>query len=191
MRQRAVMTNDGDLLTIDRILAGEQNLYAGLVGRYKSYVYTIAYKILLSRPEAEEAAQDTFIKAYHNLTAFNRQAKFSTWLYRIAFNTAISYKRKHRHTFQSIESAVISYGGDGEGSLEKNDKKRFLAMAMEKLGETDRTALSLFYLQEFSLEEIAEIMSMQANTIKVRIHRARQRVADELTLILQKEALTL
>jgi RNA polymerase sigma factor (sigma-70 family) len=185
------MTNDGDLLTIDRVLAGEQNLYAGLVDRYKSYVYTIAYKILLNRPEAEEAAQDAFVKAYHNLSAFNRQAKFSTWLYRIAFNTAISYKRKHKHQFQSIESAIISYSGENEGSLEKNDKKRFLNMAMQKLGEADRTALSLFYLQEFSLEEIAEIMSMQANTIKVRIHRARQRMADELKLILQKEALTL
>ncbi|HEY0744489.1 MAG TPA: sigma-70 family RNA polymerase sigma factor [Chryseosolibacter sp.] len=185
------MTNDGDLLVIDRILAGEQNLYAGLVDRYKSYVYTIAYKILLNRPEAEEAAQDTFIKAYHHLKSFNREAKFSTWLYRIAFNTAISYKRKHRHDFQSIETVVISHAGESEGPLEKNDKKRFLNQAMAKLGEADRTALSLFYLQEFSLEEIAEIMSMQANTVKVRIHRARQRVADELKLILQKEALTL
>jgi RNA polymerase sigma factor (sigma-70 family) len=186
------MTNDGDLLILDRIQAGEQNLYAGLVDRYKSYVYTIAYKILLNRPEAEEAAQDAFVKAFHNLTSFNREAKFSTWLYRIAFNTAISYKRKHKHEFQSIENAIVSYSGESaEGALEKTDKKRFLAQAMEKLSESDRTALSLFYLQEFSLDEIAEIMSMQANTIKVRIHRARQRVADELKIILKKEALTL
>jgi RNA polymerase sigma factor (sigma-70 family) len=185
------MTNDGDLLIINRIVAGEQNLYAGLVDRYKSYVYTITYKILLNRPEAEEAAQDAFIKAFNNLANFHRDAKFSTWLYRIAFNTAISYKRKHRHTFQSIENAIIAHSGDGEGALERSDKKKFLTMAMQKLGEADRTALSLFYLEEFSLEEIAEIMSMQANTIKVRIHRARQRVADELKVILQKEALTL
>jgi RNA polymerase sigma factor (sigma-70 family) len=186
------MTNDGDLLILDRILAGEENLYAGLVDRYKSYVYTIAYKILLNRPEAEEAAQDAFIKAYQNLKGFNRQSKFSTWLYRIAFNTAISYKRKNRVQFQGLENAVISYSGEsGEGALERNDTKRFLNLAMEKLNDADRTALSLFYLQEFSLEEIADMMSMQANTIKVRIHRARQRVADELKIILQKEALTL
>jgi RNA polymerase sigma-70 factor (ECF subfamily) len=185
------MTNDRDLLTIDRILAGEQGLYASLVDRYKSYTYTITYKVLLNRPEAEEAAQDAFIKAFNHLTAFNRQAKFSTWLYRIAFNTAISYKRKHRHEFLDIETVRELNNDEGEGALERNDKKKFLAMAMNKLGEADRTALSLFYLQEFSLEEIAEIMSMQANTVKVRIHRARQRVADELTIILQKEALTL
>jgi RNA polymerase sigma factor (sigma-70 family) len=185
------MTHDRDLLIIDRILAGEKSLYASLVDRYKSYTYTITYKILLNRPEAEEAAQDAFIKAFNNLAAFNQQAKFSTWLYRIAFNTAISYKRKHRHEFQDIETAAGLTNGEHDGSLERHDKKKFLAMAMEKLGEADRTALSLFYLQEFSLEEIAEIMSMQANTIKVRIHRARQRVADELKIILQKEALTL
>jgi RNA polymerase sigma-70 factor (ECF subfamily) len=75
--------------------------------------------------------------------------------------------------------------------LEKADKKKYLNLAIAKLGETDRTALTLFYLQEFSLEEIADIMNMQANTLKVRIHRARLKVADELKNILQKEALTL
>jgi RNA polymerase sigma factor (sigma-70 family) len=185
------MTNDLDLAVIDRILAGERNLYAGLVDRYKSYTFTIAMKILQNRPEAEEAAQDAFIKAFHHLAGFNRQSKFSTWLYRIAFNTAISYKRKHRHQFQTIQNTVLEYGQDPDGSLEKTDRKRFLHLAMAKLNEADRTALTLFYLQEFSLEEIAEIMNMQANTIKVRIHRARQRVADELKSILQTEALTL
>jgi RNA polymerase sigma-70 factor (ECF subfamily) len=75
--------------------------------------------------------------------------------------------------------------------LEKTDRKKYLNLAMEKLNEADRTALTLFYLQEFSLEEIAEITGMQANTAKVRIHRARQRLADELKNILNQEALTL
>jgi RNA polymerase sigma-70 factor (ECF subfamily) len=75
--------------------------------------------------------------------------------------------------------------------LEKTDKQRYVHLALSKLNEADRTALSLFYMQEFSLEEIAEIMSMQPNTVKVRIHRARQRVGDELKNILHKEALTL
>ncbi|MBT1699691.1 sigma-70 family RNA polymerase sigma factor [Fulvivirgaceae bacterium PWU4] len=185
------MTNLLDLAIIDRVLAGEQNLYAELVNRYKSYAYTIALKILQNRPEAEEAAQDAFIKAFHHLSGFNRQSKFSTWFYRIVFNTAISYKRKHRHQFQSIDTAVIEYHQEADVTLEKNDKQRYLQQAMAKLNEADRTALTLFYMQEFSLEEISEIMSMQANTVKVRIHRARQRVADELKNILQKEALTL
>ncbi|MEJ7644365.1 MAG: sigma-70 family RNA polymerase sigma factor [Chryseolinea sp.] len=185
------MTNDPDFELIGRILAGNQALYAELVDKYKRYAYTITMRILQNRPEAEEAAQDTFIKAYHHLGSFNRTAKFSTWLYRIAFNTAISYKRKPRQQFQSIESTVIEYSHEGEGRLEKIDKKKYLNLAMSKLNDADRTALSLFYLQEFSLEEISAITGLPSNTVKVRIHRARLRLADELKVMLKSEALIL
>lgn len=185
------MTTDPDLIHIDRVLAGEQNVYAELVDKHKRYAFTIALKILQNRPEAEEAAQDAFIKAYHHLNDFNRESKFSTWLYRIVFNTAISYKRKHKANFQNIENTVILYTGDSESSLERNDKQKYLSQALAKLNDQDRTALSLFYLDEFSLEEIGEITGLPANTMKVRIHRARTRLAEELKLILNQEALTL
>jgi RNA polymerase sigma-70 factor (ECF subfamily) len=185
------MTNDPEHSCINRILAGEQQLYAQLVDKYKSYAYTIAQKILQNKPDAEEAAQDAFIKAFRHLVGFNQTSKFSTWLYRIVFNTAISYKRKNRRQFLSIENTIIEYRQEAEGMLEKMDKKKFLNQAMAKLNDADRTALSLFYLQEFSLEEIEEITGMHANTAKVRIHRARQRLADELKKILNQEALTL
>jgi RNA polymerase sigma factor (sigma-70 family) len=185
------MTNDPDHILIDQLLAGDREVYAVLVNKYKSYAFTIAQKILQNRPEAEEAAQDAFIKAFHHLTSFNRESKFSTWLYRIVFNTAISYRRKNRQQFQSIETTIIEYDQDADGMLEKIDKKKYLNQAMLKLSEADRGALTLFYLEEFSLEEIAEITGMQANTAKVRIHRARLRLADELKSILNQEALTL
>ena len=185
------MTNDPDHVLIDKILAGEQGLYAVLVNKHKSYAFTIAQKILQNRPEAEEASQDAFIKAYHHLKGFNRESKFSTWLYRIVFNTAISYKRRNRQQFQSIETTMIEYHQEADGMLEKTDKKKYLYLALARLNEADRTALTLFYLEEFSLEEIAEITGMQSNTAKVRIHRARQRLADELKSILKQEALTL
>lgn len=183
------MTDENSL--IDRIIAGEQQMYTELINRYKGYAFTIALKILQNRPEAEEAAQDAFIKAFHNLAKFNRESKFSTWLYRIAFNTAISYKRKSKAIFQSIETVQIAQRHEGEGNVEYDDKKKFIEQAMRKLNDADRLAVNLFYLQEFSLEEIAEITGMQANTVKVRVHRARQRLAEELKSILQKEALTL
>jgi RNA polymerase sigma factor (sigma-70 family) len=182
---------DPEHLLIDRILTGESNLYAEFVDRYKKFVFTITSKVLLNKAEAEEAAQDSFIKAYHGLNGFNRESKFSTWLYRIAFNTAISYKRKNRQQFQSIETTIIEYRQEAEGMLEKSDKKKYVHQAMSKLSEPDRAALTLFYLQEFSLEEIAEITNMQANTVKVKIHRARLRIAEELKTILNQEALTL
>jgi RNA polymerase sigma factor (sigma-70 family) len=191
MRPSAVMTNDPDISLVNRIIGGDQSAFAELVNKHKSYAYTIAYKILQNRPEAEEAAQDSFIKAYHHLAGFNRQSKFSTWLYRIVFNTSITYKRKNRHQFQSIETTTIWHSQENDSVLEKTDKKKYLDQALLRLNEADRTALTLFYLDEFSLEEIAEIMNMQQNTIKVRIHRARQRLADELKSILSHEALTL
>lgn len=182
---------DPEFVLIDRILAGNQQLYAELVNRYKSYAFTIAFKILENRPEAEEAAQDSFIKAFQHLKNFKRDSRFSTWLYRIVFNTAVSYKRKRKAAFQSIENTIIEYGQEAEGMLERNDKKKYINQAMQQLNEADKLAITLFYLEEFSLEEIADITGMQANTAKVRIHRARQRLADELTVILKKEALTL
>ena len=86
---------------------------------------------------------------------------------------------------------MLSQGHEGEDRLERSDKRKFLDAAMNRLNQADRTALTLFYLEEFSLEEIAEITGMQANTAKVRIHRARQRLGDELKIILKSEALSL
>lgn len=186
-----IMTNEQEFQLIDRVLAGETNLYAELVDQFKRYAFTIAFKILENKPDAEEATQDAFIKAFHHLKNFNREARFSTWLYRIVFNTAVSYKRKRKGTFQSIETTVLEYDQNSESVLERQDKTRFINAALNKLNETDRMALTLFYLKEFSLEEIGEIMQMEPNTIKVRIHRARLKMADELRSILNKEALTL
>ncbi len=176
---------------LDRVLDGQQEAYALLVDTYKSYAFTIALKILNNRPEAEDAAQDSFIKAFHYLKSFNRQAKFSTWLYRIVFNTSISYKRKNRVQFQNIDEAVIDYSRDTNRTLERTDKEVFVRQAMEKLSEADRLAIQLYYIKEFSLEEVAGILNQPINTVKVRVHRARQRVGDELKKILKEEALTL
>ena len=186
-----MITTQEEYSLIDRILAGEEALYATLVNKYKSYAFTIALKIVGNRAEAEEVAQDGFIKAFNYLSKFNRDAKFSTWLYRIVFNTAISYKRKNRVQFDSIENSVVEYADRADHDLLKDDKRVFLARAMEQLSEADRTAVQLFYIKEFSLEETAEMMGQNINTLKVRVHRARQRLADELKKILKEEALTL
>lgn len=185
------MTSDPDHFILDKIIAGDQQAYAGLVDKYKGYAFTIAHKILQNKGEAEEAAQDAFIKVYHHLAGFSRQSKFSTWLYRIVFNTAVSYKRKHKQQFHDIENMVIVHNQEAESVLEKTDQKKYLQQALTKLNEADQTALTLFYLKEHSLEEIAEITGMPANTVKVRIHRARLRLAEELKTLLKCEAIIL
>lgn len=186
-----MITAQEENVLIDRILAGEQQLYAQLVDNHKSYAYTIAFKVTNNKSDAEEVAQDSFIKAYHYLSGFKRGARFSTWLYRIVYNTAISYKRKNnRHVFQTIDNS-FDHTEDSEHSLETEDKQVFIDRALNKLNDADRLSIQLFYLKEFTLEEVANVMGQKINTTKVRIHRARQRLADELTTILRKEALTL
>jgi RNA polymerase sigma factor (sigma-70 family) len=191
VRPTTVIATQEENAIIDRILAGETQLYAGLVDTYKSYAFTVAMKILAHRPEAEEAAQDAFIKAFQYLKSFNRQAKFSTWLYRIVFNTAISYKRKKRPVLQSIETSIVEYAEKADRQTEEDDKQVFISQALNRLNEADRLAIQLFYIKEFNMEEVAGMMGQNINTIKVRIHRARLRLADELKSILKEEALTL
>lgn len=191
MRQRAVITSQQESQLIDRIINGEQQLYALLVEQYKNYAFTIAFKVVENKSDAEEVAQDAFVKAYHYLKGFKRDARFSTWLYRIVFNTAISHKRKNRHQFQSLDVSLVNPEGGAAISMERKDKQVFIDRALKNLNELDRLSIQLFYLKEFSLEEVAGMMGQKVNTTKVRIHRARLRLADELKLILKKEALTL
>ncbi len=176
---------------LDRILAGEEHLYQQLVERYKRYVFTLALKIVNNRDEAEEAAQDAFVKAFQYLKGFNRQAKFSTWLYRIAFNTAVSYKRKQRTGTQPVEGLKVAGGAAASDAVEAHEKTAFVNLALAQLNEADRLALQLFYLHEFTLEEVAATLAQNVNTVKVRIHRARVRLGEELKKILHEEAVTL
>ena len=175
---------------IDKIIQGDHQLYAQLVDRYKSYAFTIAYKVTENRADAEEVAQDAFIKAYQYLKSFKRDSKFSTWLYRIVFNTAVSYRRKKRPIFDSIEKAD-KQESEGQSAIEQDDKSAFIEIALGKLNELDRLSIRLYYLKEFSMEEVAEVMNQKLNTTKVRVHRARIRLAEELKGILKDEALTL
>lgn len=176
---------------IDRIIAGEEDAYAVLVNKHKSYAYTIALKIVEVEEEAEEVAQDAFIKAFQNLNKFNREAKFSTWLYRIVFNTAISYKRKSKIKQENIEVIKYTHLTDEEDGTEQQDREKFLKQALDKMPAADKTVITLFYLKELRLDEIADIMGMKSNAVKVKLHRARKNLAEMLHVILHKEALTL
>ena len=178
-------------ILIDRIIAGEQSLYNHLVEKHKDYAYTIAFNILNNEEDAEEVTHDSFVKAYQNLKKFNREAKFSTWLYRIVFNTAISRKRKVKMKKQDIYDTDLNLSESPKSELEIEDQKRFINKAMSAMSAADSTVLTLFYLKEFSLEEIAEITEDKLSTVKVRLHRARKRLAEELTNLLKNEALTL
>jgi RNA polymerase sigma factor (sigma-70 family) len=172
---------------IAAILQGDSPRYRLLVERYQDMVYSLALRITGSEEEAGEAAQDSFLKAFRSLATFQGEAKFSTWLYRIAFNTSVSYKRKQKPT---VRFSIQVHGGSSESIShpEQEDKKRWLNLALKRLSPDDAGVITLFYMQELSLEEMAEITGMKANAVKVKLHRARKKLGDELKKLLADEA---
>lgn len=181
---------DPDYNLIIKILNGDASCRNELIIRHKDYAYTIAFNVLNNAEEAEEIAHDAFVKALKNLHKFNQDAKFSTWLYRIVFNAAISQQRKRKQHLTDLDAGKHVSANDRD-SLELKDKQKFIALAMSELNELDKTAITLFYFDELSLDDIADIMQMNLTTVKVRLHRARKRLALAMKDILKEEALTL
>ena len=176
---------------IQRVIAGEKEEYEKLVIHYQSFCFTLANRILNNRMEAEEATQDAFIKAYRSLKYFSGKAKFSSWLYRIVYNTAISYYRKRKnHEDFEIVKYDHSFSSENQYS-EKQDRVKFIKEAIDRLNPQDATIISLFYYEELSLEEISKIMALRTNLVKVKLHRARKKLATELKVILKEEVETL
>jgi len=180
-----------DIEVINAIRSGETDRYRELVDRYKDYVFTITLRILPDPNDAEEASQDTFMKAFKNLHRFEEKSKFTTWLYRIAFNTAISYTRKRRISTTDIDGIKISKFEASSDSLEAEDRSRHIEQAMKNLLPMDALLLTLYYLKEMSTDEISKITNLKNSAIKVKLFRARKRMAQELQTILPHEATSL
>jgi len=178
-----------DQTIINNVLAGDTTQYDELVLRHKDYAYTLALKIVHNTMDAEEVAHDAFMKAYTSLKKFNQQAKFSTWLYRIVFNTAVSHTRKNTIKVDDISEMVHQpeSGSNSSESLFSQDREKFIGEAMEKLDALDATIITLFYMKQLSLEEIGETVGIKASAIKVKLFRARKRLARELENVLHYE----
>ncbi|MBO9676489.1 MAG: sigma-70 family RNA polymerase sigma factor [Sphingobacteriaceae bacterium] len=182
-----------DLELIQNILTGETAQYALLVKRHQRFVFTLALRFLKNREDAEEIAQDCFVKAYKALGTFKQTSKFSTWLYTITYTTAMTFLRKKRldtnsihdeETFLQLENHTSSLNAN---DYEKQDSHTFLNQAINQLMPDDAAIITLFYKGEQSLDEIGEALRMEANTIKVKLHRARQRLKEKLQYLLKDE----
>ena len=181
-----------DRYYIERVLRGDVNAFSYLIDEYKGLVYTIALRMLKNAEDAEELAQDTFVKAFKSLKDFKFESKFSTWLYRITYNAAISKLRKKQIEVYDVddvtlpENEVVStYSAIGE--LKKAEQRRYINEAIHNLKEDDALIITLYYLQENSIEEISEITGLNLSNVKVKLHRARKRFYDELKVILKDE----
>ncbi|MEO6522551.1 MAG: sigma-70 family RNA polymerase sigma factor [Mucilaginibacter sp.] len=183
-----------DIELINQSLAGNQAAYADLVKRHQRFVFTLAMRFSKSREDAEEITQDCFVKAYRSLAQFQGGSKFSTWLYSIVYTTAMTFLRKKRLNTTSIdnEDTYIQLENTSSGlenNLAENRSRSFYVnQAIDQLLPDDAAIITMFYKGEQSLEEIAQAMNMEANTVKVKLFRARQRLKDKLEQNLKHEA---
>jgi len=179
-------TGPSDSEIISLVLKGDHNAYSLLVERYKSYVLTLTLRFTKNREDAEEVSQDIFIKAYRSLADFKGTAKFSTWLYTIVNTTCITFLRKKRLDIKSLDDERTFEVADSQDSgfranqVEQKSRQNMVNQAIAMLNPDDAQIITLFYKNEQSLEEIGQILGLEANTAKVRLHRARTRLKEKM-----------
>ena len=166
---------------IQRILNGETELYARLADRYARAVYTLAARIVGSTEEAEELAQDIFLKAFEKLNRFRGRSAFSTWLYRIAYNSAISQARRKRPPSFGMDERTLANLPDSDADrleewVGKEERLDALTRAVERLEPEERALVTLFYYEEHSVGECAAITELTEGNVKVRLHRIRKKL---------------
>ena len=176
--------NDNEI--ISKVLSGDYQAYAGLVNRYQNYVFTLTLRIVKNREDAEEVAQDVFIKAYKYLADFRGASKFTTWLYTIVNNTCISFLRKKKLDIHSLDNEKVFEMADNQDSgiranmVEQKSKLAMVNDAIGLLSPDDAQIITLFYKAEQSLEETAQVLGIEVNAAKVRLHRARTRLKEKM-----------
>lgn len=170
---------------------GQPQALAQLVRRYQALAYTVALRVVGNPQDAEEVVQDAFLKAFAALAQFQRAAKFSTWLYRIVYNTALTKKRS-RPLLSDLPpiletAADYSATADGWEAMRRADQQKYLALALARLPPEDALVLTLHYLGEQSIAEICVILGKKTSAIKMQLLRSRKQLEQALTQLLPTE----
>jgi RNA polymerase sigma-70 factor (ECF subfamily) len=186
------MTQKEDHYYIEETLRGNNRAYEVLIDRYKSMVFTLAMRITRNREDAEEIAQDTFLKAFKSMATFKGESKFSTWVYKIAYYGSLDYqKKKHRKVENdAVDISVVHNVSSLENILEDIDKKEremVLKEAIQKLSAKDSMIVTLYYFEELTIKELAEITGISPEVLKVRLFRSRRQLANILHHMLEPE----
>lgn len=190
------MDKNSDQIYIDKVLQGDTNAFAYLINKYKDMAYTIAIKIVKSHEDAEEVAQDSFLKAYEKLDSFKGNSKFSTWLYTIVYRNSITKIRKKKVATSDIDEYVMDNYSEGSDfpqieAIKNGEQQKYVREAINRLPEKDAILITLFYMNESSIEEIEQITSLTQTNIKVKLFRARKKLNNELSLLLKDEVKTI
>ncbi len=181
-----------DTYLIDKVLSGNTNAYSGLVDKYQLQAYNFALYMLRNKEDADEVVQDAFVKAYNALRTFRKEARFSSWLLKITYNTCLTKlrkKKKHMVDINEVHQEVAGVNNTSEYTDQK-DIKKILDRALSILSEEERFIVTLYYYNEQSIKEIAEICDKGPSNVKVVLHRSRKRMLRTLNRLGVNEWIT-
>ena len=177
---------------IRRVQQGEGEAFGRLVERHQQRVFSIVFHLVRRRDEVEDLAQEIFFKAFRAIRSYNFQSSFATWVSRIAVNHCYDYLRKVRssrlsyysemteESARELERKAESPSAQGLNHGEKVALREFVGKLLERAPEDDRLILTLKELEDYSVEEIADLLKLKTSTVKVRLHRARKRMVEDL-----------
>ncbi|MBG6132435.1 RNA polymerase sigma-70 factor (ECF subfamily) [Aquimarina sp. EL_43] len=175
------MNHQSDQYYINQVLEGQVNAFSVLVERYQGLVYTVVYRMIKNKEQAEEVAQDSFIKAYKSLSNYRGDAKFSTWLYTIAYRKSLDAIKASKRMITSELIEEVSEGemelvGDALNYLQTKERKKIISDSIMKLPEDEAAIVTLYYFEEKSVKEIVEIVNLTADNVKIKLYRSRKKL---------------
>ncbi len=186
---------DEDVI-VKRALDGDSRAFAVLVDGHKRKVFNLALRILGNREDAEEIAQDAFVKAFHSLNKFRGEGTFGAWILRITYNSALTFIKKIRNVTvpldrPGIEHQVINEQPLLSDALHEEERKKILLFALGQLKDEEKGALTLFYFHGHSVKEISDIMQLAESNVKIHLFRGRKKMVAELNMIMKEELIDL
>jgi RNA polymerase sigma-70 factor (ECF subfamily) len=171
------MKNLTDAEIIESVKKGNQADYAILIDRYKNKAFTMLKRMLKNDFDAEEVLMDCFLKAYNNISSFKFESKFSTWFYRIVYNTALtklsSTKRKIENEMSSIDDLHYLESKYNADDFIKEDNSVLIKKIVNELPPKNAAVVTMFYLEEMTTEEISDVLQISISNVKVILHRSR------------------
>lgn len=181
-------------LQINKVLKGDTSAFGYFVDTYQDMAITIAYRVCGNRQDAEDIVQNAFVKAFHNLHSFRSDSKFSTWFYRIVHNTAITESRTTAHNTEFVDYKVKevsdSYSElDTMEMVEEKERQEIIMQAMERMPKDESVLLTLYYLEDNTIKDIVSITGLTESNVKVKLHRARKRLAETIGHLMKSESI--
>jgi RNA polymerase sigma-70 factor (ECF subfamily) len=179
------MPRGSELALIERARKGHGDAFRELVEAYKDRLFAFVWRMVRNHHEAEDLCQSAFVKAYESLNSYSREYAFSTWLFTIAYRLCLNHLRKRRPVAADIDFARFSDGDeDGPAAVANSEEARRLRdliwTAVDQLSAAQKACVLMFYRENQSCQEIAEVLGIPAVTVKSHLHRAREKLARQL-----------